>query len=266
MDLPTDQRTTLDRIQTAVASDARFVGLAAGGSLLSGGMDAYSDLDLVVVVDDVAHESVMGDRAGIAGGWGALLAAFTGEHVGEPRLLICLYADPLMHVDLKFVSVDGLRDRVEDPVVLWERAGLVSAALTRSAPHEPAADPQGIEDRFWVWVHYGATKLGRGELFEVLEFLAFLRAAALAPLVSLADGGPGRGVRRLELSHPGYVTALAATNASYDAADCGAAILACVREYRGLRDRLGLPITRRDAAEAAAVEYLDQVTGAQHRV
>ena len=34
-----------------------------------------------------------------------LLAAFTGEHVGEPRLLICLYRSPLLHVDLKYVSL-----------------------------------------------------------------------------------------------------------------------------------------------------------------
>ncbi|MER7057532.1 MULTISPECIES: hypothetical protein [unclassified Streptomyces] len=33
-------------------------------------------------------------------------------------------------------------------------------------------DLQWIEDRFWIWVHYGATKLGRGELFEVNGFLA----------------------------------------------------------------------------------------------
>jgi hypothetical protein len=52
---------------------------------------------------------------------GNLLAAFTGEHVGEPRLLICLFADPLMHVDLKFISLGQLSSRVEDPVILWER-------------------------------------------------------------------------------------------------------------------------------------------------
>ena len=32
-------------------------------------------------------------------------ATFTGEHVGESRVLICLYGPPLLHVDLKFVSL-----------------------------------------------------------------------------------------------------------------------------------------------------------------
>ena len=45
----------------------------------------------------------MGERRTIAESCGGLLAAFTGEHVGEPRLLICLYGPPLAHVNLKFV-------------------------------------------------------------------------------------------------------------------------------------------------------------------
>jgi hypothetical protein len=32
-------------------------------------------------------------------------SAFSGEHVGEPRALICLYGPPLLPVDLKFVSL-----------------------------------------------------------------------------------------------------------------------------------------------------------------
>jgi hypothetical protein len=39
-----------------------------------------------------------------------LLVGFTGEHVGEPRVLICLYGPPVLHVDLKFgKSQLGLR-------------------------------------------------------------------------------------------------------------------------------------------------------------
>jgi hypothetical protein len=41
-----------------------------------------------------------------------------------------------------------------------------------------------------VWVHYDATKIGRGELFECLDLRAILRSAALAPLI------PGGATRR----------------------------------------------------------------------
>ena len=259
MSLPLDLQTTLDRVRAAVAADPRFVGLAAGGSLLTGDVDAYADLDLVVVVSDAAHAEVMADRIAIAAGWGSLVAAFTGEHVGEPRLVVCLYDDPLVHVDLKFVTVDELAVRIEDPVVLWDRDDSVRTALAWSAPREPQADPQWIEDRFWVWVHYGAAKLGRGELFEVLEFLAFLRSVALAPLIATMGGAPVRGVRRIEQRHPEKVAALAGTTAAYDRDACTAAMRACVDEYRALRDLVPTPVVRRSDAERLAVAYLAEV-------
>jgi hypothetical protein len=63
-------------------------------------------------------------RAGFAGALGPLLSAFTGDHVGEPRLLICLYGPPLLHVDLKFVTPADLAERVEG-----RRAGAEAASV-----------------------------------------------------------------------------------------------------------------------------------------
>jgi hypothetical protein len=42
---------------------------------------------------------------------GELLPSFTGEHVGEPRLLICLYNNPLLHAELKFVTPEEFKKR-----------------------------------------------------------------------------------------------------------------------------------------------------------
>ncbi|OAS18998.1 hypothetical protein [Paenibacillus oryzisoli] len=78
-------------------------------------------MDLIVVYDAVYREEVMNQRVRIAEKLGNLLSGFTGEHVGEPRLLICLYGPPPLHVDLKFVTAQELEHRVEDPMILWER-------------------------------------------------------------------------------------------------------------------------------------------------
>lgn len=259
MDLPAEHAEVLARIQRCVAEDGRFDGLAAGGSLLTGGVDAYSDLDLVVVTADQHHRQVMDQRAEIAASWGKLLTAFTGEHVGEPRLLICLYADPLLHVDLKFLRADELAVRIEDPIVLWERDRVVSAALAASAATPLTIDGQWIEDRFWTWVHYAATKLARGELFEVLEFLAFLRGQVLAPLALEARGLPQRGVRRFEQLVPDLVPDLASTVAAHDAAECAAAVGRCVDTYRSLRAQVNTTIRRHSDAEDSTVRYLESV-------
>jgi predicted nucleotidyltransferase len=250
-------------LQSAVAllkEDARLVAVAAGGSYLTGTMDEFSDLDLVIAVEPAAFAEVMADRPRIAASLGPLLAAFTGEHVGEPRVLICLYGPPLLHVDLKFVALPDAAQRVEDPEILWERDGRLRAALRGSSARFPAPDRQWIEDRFWIWVHYGAAKIGRGELFEAHDFLAYVRMMVLGPLALEAAGARPTGVRRIETAAPAAASALEATLATYDAASLARALRAAADMYRDLRDARPAPsLVRRTAAETAAMAYLDGI-------
>lgn len=262
MNLPEAHSRFLDTIVRHVRRDDRFVGLAAGGSLLSGSVDEFSDLDLVPVVAPEHYPAVMEQRLDLTASWGRQLAGFTGEHVGEPRLVICLYEDPLLHVDFKFVTPSDLETRIEDPLVLWERGSAVSDPIGRTERNHPMPDLRWIEDRFWVWVHYAAAKLGRGELFEVLEFLSYLRLHVLGPLALVSAGQLPRGVRRLETYVPAFADSLQATVASHDVKECGKAIRQCVRLYRELRDNLApADLVRRTAAERASVAYLDEMLG-----
>jgi hypothetical protein len=253
-----------DRLRAVVARVQRhdgLIGLLAGGSFVTGGLDEFSDLDLVLVVDPPAWEAVRAERAALAADCGPLLAAFTGEHVGEPRLLICLYGPPPVHVDLKFVVPDALATRVEDPVVLWARDDRVARALAAGEARYPAPDLQWIEDRFWVWVHYVATKLGRGELFEALDFGAVVRKLVLGPLVLQRAGARPDGLRRVERAAPADTEPLRATVAAYDRRDIARGIAATIALYRDLRDRAAAPsLVRRRAAEDAALAYLEDVT------
>ncbi len=151
--------------------------------------------------------------------------------VNEPRLLICLFGPPLLHVDLKFVSLPDLAERVEDPLVLWERDGRVSAALSLGTAAYPQPDLQWIEDRFWTWVHYTTVKIGRGELFEALDALAFLRSRVLGPLVLLDRGVQPQGLRRIEVPAPDCVAAMRGTVGGYDAGSVrrrSRRLLACI--------------------------------------
>lgn len=203
MTIPEPQRSFLKEMLMKLQTDERLLGVAIGGSYLSGEMDEYSDLDLIIVVDDAHYQNILQERQIFAYQFGALLAAFTGEHVGEPRVLICLYDNPLVHVDLKFLRLqDFTTDRIENPAVLWEQENLLTLAIASNPCHYPPIDLQWIEDRFWVWVHYCAARLGRGELFEALDFLAFLRGQVLAPLAKVEAGRLPRGVRNLEQEIP----------------------------------------------------------------
>jgi len=89
-------------------------------------------------------------------------------------VLICLYGKPVLHVDIKFLEPPELAVKVEDPVIVWERGGVVTEGLNSTAARWPFPGFQWIEDRFWVWVHYTAAKLGGGEFLETLEAISYL--------------------------------------------------------------------------------------------
>ncbi len=78
--------------------------------------------------------------------------------------------------------------RVEDPCILWDRHGTVRSAMSTTPAVYPQPQLQWIEDCFWVWVHYIAVKIARGELFAPIGGLEFLRARVLGPLV-LSEAG-----------------------------------------------------------------------------
>jgi hypothetical protein len=141
-----------------------------------------------------------------------------------------------------------------------EREGAISRIVATTRPKWPQPDPQWVEDRFWVWMHYVAGKIVRGEWFEAVDSLAFLRAKVLAPLVAVAEGRDARGVRRFEREMGAYVDGLRATIPGHDAQSCAKALRAVAGQYQALRSRLDSPgLVRREEAERAALAYLDEV-------
>jgi predicted nucleotidyltransferase len=240
--------------------DARISAVAAGGSFITREMDEFSDLDLVIAVAQEAFPEVMKERKEIASKAGKLLGAFTGEHVGEPRLLICLYGPPLLHVDLKFVTLPDAAVRVEDPVILWERDYCLTKVLQQSKPNYPAPDLQWIEDRFWIWIHYVASKIGRGELLEAYDNLSFLRMNVLGPMALMASGSRPSGVRKIETHSREYLPNFLDTLADYQPLSCVQALQSAANLYRALRNKLNdKSLVRHSKVESTVMLYLDEI-------
>lgn len=243
-----------------VENDDNVIGLAAAGSWITQELDEYSDLDLVFVT----KEKVGGDKIRMldyAGRFGELISGFTGDHVGEPRVLICLYDNPLLHVDIKFLTLPELHDRVENPIILFERNHQLTDIITTTQPHWPQPDHQWIEDRFWTWVHYIASKAARGEYFECLDGLGFIRATVLAPLLQIKSKTLPRGMRKVEskLSLPD-LEKLGLTVAQYNRASIIQALENSISMYKSLRKKLFTEETElQSLAQKRSLEYLRQV-------
>lgn len=247
----------IDNAIEHVRQDTEAVGLAIGGSWASGELDAYSDLDLVLITTRQIAPDVAKMRD-YAIRFGTLLSSFRGDHVGETRLLIALYESPLLHVDLKFLTPVEFYQRVENPVVLWERDGLLTAIIQQSMAQYPPFDFQWTEDRFWIWMHYAALKIGRGEYMEAVDFMAFIRSTVLGPLLHLKDDGLPRGVRRAETTFDAVdLSRLQATLSTPDRAGLLQSLSEAMAFYESLRDTLA-PVTlqKNRAAQSAVTRYV----------
>lgn len=248
------------RVAEIVQRDETVLGLAAGGSWISGEMDEYSDLDLLLIT----KEKVTGNKEQMlqyAKSFGDLISGFTGEHVGEPRVLICLYDNPLLHVDIKFLTLPELYDRVENPAVLFERNNQLSEIINSTNAVWPQPDFQWIEDRFWTWVHYACLKIGRGELMEAFDFLSFLRMTVLSPLLQVKNNKQARGMRRVETGlNPSDLENLKITIAQYNKTSVIKALDNCIGIYKSLRRKLYTDAVQlQTLAEKRSLDYFKEI-------
>jgi hypothetical protein len=250
-------QTFIDKAIERIQNDPDAVGLAIGGSWITKTVDAYSDLDLVLVTNQPIAPDLSQMRS-YASRFGTMLSSFRGDHVGELRLLIALYESPLLHVDIKFLTLPEFYQRVEEPIIVWERDGLLTSVIQQSEAQYPPFDFQWTEDRFWIWVHYAALKIGRGEYFEAMDFLSFVRNVVLGPMLHLKKGGLPRGVRRIEtMADPADLESLRNTIARPDRDSLLDSLWACIRLYNELRNALApISVQRRDAAQMAVQNYL----------
>ncbi|PRX55363.1 hypothetical protein [Flagellimonas meridianipacifica] len=191
------QKRFAENATEVLRSDDNVIGLAIGGSWLTNEIDAYSDLDFTLITKTKISDD-KDKMIEVAKRLGNFLSGFTGEHVGEPRVLICLYDNPLLHVDIKFVTLKELNPRVETPHILFDRENQVKKELEKSDGNWPSPNYQWIEDRFWTWIHYSLLKIGRGEYLEAFDFFAFLRMVVLGPLLHMKNGNLPRAVRKVE--------------------------------------------------------------------
>ena len=79
----------VEHVIEVTKKDNKIHGLALGGSWITNEIDEFSDIDMILVTKEkISSEN--NKMIKYAEKFGNLLSYFTGEHVGERRLLICM--------------------------------------------------------------------------------------------------------------------------------------------------------------------------------
>ena len=253
------QREILRAALSRLSQRQELTGLLAPGSFAFGEMDEFSDLDLALAVAPSVRADVLRSTPLFAQQLGHRLVCFSGEHVGQPDLLICLYGPPAVNVDLKVTTVDDLQADIERRVLLWERGSELRERCPGGAGRPRPVEWQWIEDRFWHWVHYTGTRIGRGELFEAARILDVVRTRVLGPLALAEAGAHPHGVKKLEWLAPARALQMQRTVCGYDREEVATAMHSAATMYRSLRRGAPSELHVRSEAEAVATEYLADI-------
>jgi hypothetical protein len=191
-------RAKLGAIAVAARDDPDVVGMAIKGSFALDIADEFSDLDLSFVIRDDKLEEALGRRMQLVQAPSTPVAKFTGEHVGLPELLIVLY-DDLVHVDFLYDALSDFPQVDQLPChIVWERDGLLTDRLATAPSPSPRVDGAWLEARMWTWIWYTHSKILRGEVYEALDALQFMRSRVLFPLLAVTRGRRPGGSRRAE--------------------------------------------------------------------
>jgi predicted nucleotidyltransferase len=241
-------RAKADAACRAALADHDVVAMAVTGSFATGGADELSDVDLRVYVRPDAVEDVVARIPDLAAATGRVVALFVAEHLGIPTLTIVLY-DDLVHVDYDVVAADRAAEHNDGlpAVVLWEREPISDALPGTYAP-EIAAGIRWLEARIWTWSWYIQSKVLRGELYEALDGLQYVRDQVLFRLLAFHGERRPAGGRRAEAIVGDLGDAFARTvPTSLDRAS----VLAALREEIDLYRRLADPLLERHGIEVA---------------
>jgi aminoglycoside 6-adenylyltransferase len=226
--------------------------------------DRWSDLDLLLVVDDPAP--FLEDATWVADFGESTLTFLEPTAVGGRVERRVLYSDG-QDVDFAIVSVADVQQLLADPAAagvirrgyrsLYDEIGFGDMAAAIPDPSPPAAPTQHelteLASDFWYHGLWAAKKLRRGEVFTALACLdgymkwrlvALLgwHARAVDPEVDTWHGG-----RFLERwGDPGALVALETAYARYSVRDVARALWETVDLFQGLEEetarRLGLAV------------------------
>jgi hypothetical protein len=166
-----------------------------------------------------------------------------------------------VHVDIKFLTLHEFGTRIETPAILHDTDGQLQLRIDQTQAKFPYPDYQWIEDRFWVWIHYTLVKIGRGEYFETLDSLAYLRKVIFGPLLHIRNGNLPKAVRKVEtMISPGDLGQLRSLLAEDNKGSLLKAVQNAARLYSDLRKELfGKEIILHEATRQRVMKLLQEM-------
>jgi hypothetical protein len=262
MQMSTDMHLNLvKKAEICLKEDKGFLGMAIGGSWIDNKLDQFSDLDLYLIMDNALVLSFE-EKKEIQHKWGNLLTFYINGHDENVTVSLYDFAPDLLHVDCKWIYLEGFQKRVENPSIIFEKDRLLSNCI-RDFPSEGYELPnfELNEMRFWSWMHYIFSKIGRGEIIEAYGYLCEVRNCCVGPMVLHKNALTPRRMRHAEhLPEADLKLIRKSIPINCDAKNCFDATIYMIELYKYTRDSLvNNSFVKNYAAEIACLRYAENI-------
>ena len=216
-----------ERLQRLLSADGAVIAAAVAGSLARTDHDEWSDLDLLIVVDESAIERFFPTLAWLQP-FGAI---FTHEQSTTPfmRVTRVCFAD-FRRLDCVITTPSALLRLPEWPQIpfwqgahlLFSRSDAVAQALVQAyAPPRPAAftDEQfaHLQRRFWFNGVVAVTKVVRGDPLIALHLALDMVRDCCVLAMLVRDRDSGEAIHRESIAGQDFVARLAGTSQPFTA-------------------------------------------------
>jgi predicted nucleotidyltransferase len=175
--LQKERDVLLDRMITSLKDKPDVIGIFLGGSLANGNEDAYSDIDLRVVVEDDKLAYYIENKQKVPREWGNVL--FYEDIYPKSQYTIAHY-DSFVKVDLFFYTSSNLLPSIwlKGIKIIYDRKGFISKVLQESESMEYAVTQQQVlnwRGKVFAYIHEIYRRAMRGEYYYALTNLNSLR-------------------------------------------------------------------------------------------
>ncbi|MGZ3638911.1 MAG: nucleotidyltransferase domain-containing protein [Ktedonobacterales bacterium] len=176
--LPENHQRTLNRFVAACQTDERIVAAFLGGSFARAAGDAYSDLDLNVIIADAAYDDFFAGRAAFIRQLGEPVFLEDFEIGGADFVFFTLANESECELGLGRES-HFTHLHVGPYQILLDHTGILAGARFPSPNVAPAEQVEALRRMInWFWhdlSHHFMTPLARGQLWSAFGGLEDLR-------------------------------------------------------------------------------------------
>lgn len=264
--LPAHQ-AILERALACYVPDKRVAGVMLYGSLALGQGDAFSDIDLNIVVPPEHHAALLAEAPDTLRTFGSALYIFRAIH-HSPNQVVAHYTDHVkLDLDFMLPGTMGVYPERRHHHLYKDTTGELASLLAQAAalPVRYSVQPLEVielDQRFWPWCYQVAVKAQRGELWEAHGGLAFVREWTFSRLAAWLEGVRPIGYRRIEQRvSPQWLAGWEQTAGAPELDDLLRSLAALIGIYRRMRLALAerLDLAFDPAPEAAMCRRLAEL-------